>query len=167
MALIQKGDNVMGTQLPQILPVTTEKPTYSQALVAYALCHKGQLYMVAYQYNFIDGKTIEEQERIIRNHLLQPADSNGDRPVDQETLTSVSRITYNNKNINFSDTFQPLAENLDKTSKEQNCTVFVVVTPYGSFSSLDKFNQNSSYNSIWASVRRSGRAALDTLNRHR
>ena len=155
----------MAVELPKFSRVTPEEPTYSQALVAYPLYHEGQLYMVAYQYNFTDGKTIEEQERIIRNHLLQPADSNGDRPVDQETLKSVSRITYNNKNINFSNTFQRLAENLDKTSKEQNCTVFVVVTPPGSFSSLDKFNPSASYGSILSAVNRAGNAALEAHRR--
>ena len=113
MALIQKGDKVMGAQLPKISPVTTQKPTYSQALVAYALCHKGQLYMVAYQYNFTDGKTIEEQEAIIRDHIIQETDNNGDRPVNQENLTSVNRIYYSNgsssNGLGFSNTFAPLA----------------------------------------------------------
>jgi hypothetical protein len=172
MALMQKGDKVMGTQLPQISPVTTQKPTYSQALVAYALCHKGQLYMVAYQYNFTDGKTIKEQEAIIRDHLAKPASENGDREINRETLVSVNRMHTETENRKFSETFEPLARQIDKALQESNrsgnpCTAFIVNNPHNGFSDQTALNQNSSYSAVLSAVNRAGNAALAAHRRQR
>lgn len=162
----------MAVELPQFSRVTTEKPTYSQALVAYPLYHEGQLYMVAYQYNFTDGKTIEEQEAIIRDHLAKPASENGDREINRETLVSVNRMHTETDDRKFSKTFEPLALQIDKALQESNrsgnpCTAFIVNNSQNNFSDKTALNRDSSYSSVLSAVSRAGNAALETLNRQR
>lgn len=159
----------MGAQLPKISPVITEKPTYSQALVAYPLYHEGQLYMVAYQYNFTDAKTIEQQEAIIRDHLSQPADSNGDRPVDTQNLNSVSRIYYSNgsgsNRLGFSNTFTPTAITIYNNLQTNNSTAFIVNKPHNGFSDKTVLNRNSSYSYVLSAVNQAGNSALEAHRR--
>ena len=120
--------------------------------------------MVACKYNFTDGKTIEEQEAIIGANLLKPADSNGDKPFDQENLTSVNIIYYSNGSSNnglgFSNTFIPTAIKIHNKLQNNNCTAFIVNNPHNGFSDQTALNQNSSYSSVLSAVHRAGNAAL-------
>lgn len=159
----------MGPQLPQISHVTTQKPKYSQALVAYPLYHEGQLYMVVYQYNFTEAKTIEQQEAIIRDHIIP--ETKGDRPVNKENLTSVNRIYYSNGSSNnglgFSNTFTPTAITIHNNLQINNSTAFIVNNPQNNFSDKTALNRNSSYISVLSAVNRAGNAALEAHRRQR
>jgi len=157
----------MSPKLPAISRSTPEEEKYNRALVAKAVCINGQLNWLLMDFNFTDMKTIKEQEKIIRAHLLEEADANGDRPIDNEVLASVNRMHTGTDKIDFGKTYRPLASKIDETLKESkhsgsSCTAFVVVDPPKGFSYYNNFTPQSTFSAIWASVRSSGHQAFET-----
>jgi len=154
-------------QLPEFSPCKPEESRYNRALVVHAICLNNQLHMVVMDFQFTDMKTIKEQEAIIQDHLQKPAFENGDREIDREKLVSVNRMHTETDDRKFSETFEPLARQIDKVLQESNhsgnsCTAFIVCNPKNVFSDKTVLNPNSSYSSVLSAVSRAGNAAWET-----
>ena len=157
-------------QLPNFSPCKSEESRYNRALVVHAICLNDQLYMMLMNFRFTRMNTIKEQEAIIRNHLAKPASENSDREINRETLVSVNRMHTETENRKFSETFEPLARQIDKALHESNrsgnpCTAFIVNNPQNGFSDQTVLNRNSSYSSVLSAVNRAGNAALEAHRR--
>jgi hypothetical protein len=154
-------------QLPEFSPCKPEESRYNRALVVHAICLNNQLHMVVMDFQFTNMNTIKEQEAIIRDHLEKPAFENGDREIDREKLVSVNRMHTETDDRKFSETFEPLARQMEKVLQESNhsensCTAFIVCNPKNVFSDKTVLNPNSSYRSVLSAVNRAGNAAWET-----